>query len=158
MLSPVLDLLQLIFSLLVIVLTAWRLTDFDVEGTSVSSSCLLDGSKDSGFLTGTQFCAYAIVVGVVSFLVTAIFGCIRKIFKCITLNVCGASRIISVIGDIAVGVWWTVAFVLFVRRGRAANNLGWPERTARDGVIAASFGAMVAFYADAIVTIFSMVL
>ena len=152
-----LDLLQIALAILVVVLVSWRLikiSDFKVDDVKVE--CLLDGSEDTGAFTGTGFCIYAIAVGVISLIASAIFGCIRNCFKCITANVCGASRIIDIVADTALGVWWTVAFVFFLRRGTAANGLDWPEKAARDGVIAASFGALASFFADVIVTICSM--
>lgn len=69
-----------------------------------------------------------------------------------------ASNIVDVIGDTALTVWWAIAFAMFVRRGTAANELGWPQRAARDGVIAAAFGGMLAFAADVLVSIFEVVL
>lgn len=69
-----------------------------------------------------------------------------------------ASKVVEVVGDTALTIWWAVAFAMFVRRGSAANELGWPQRAARDGVIAAAFGGMIAFAADVLVTICIMVL
>lgn len=152
-LGVALDLLQIGFALLVTVLITWKLMNVERQGVELKSSCLLDGSDSSDFLTGSAFCVYGVVVAVVSIIVNAVFGCLRKITKCVTLNACAASNIVSVIGDAALGVWWAVAFALFVRRGTAANGLGWPERDARNGVIASAFGAMAAFWADVVVTI-----
>lgn len=155
-----LDLLQIAFALVVIAITAWKLLNVDINigETDFSSKCLLDGSKSDDALSGTRLCAYAIAVGVISLLVSIIFACIRNCVKCITLNACGANKIVSVVGDAALAVWWGIAFAILVRRGTAANNLNWPEKTARDGVIAASFGALAAFGIDCIGTIVSLIL
>lgn len=147
-----LDILQIVFAILVVVLVSWKLTNVEVDGISVKSSCILNGSDDS-FLGGTGFCVYAIVVGLASLIVNVIFGCLRKLTKCLTLNMCAASNVVTVIGDTILGIWWAFAFGLFVKRGTAATNLGFPERGARDGVIAAAFGAMIAFFADVVVTV-----
>lgn len=151
-----LDILQIVFAILVITLTSWRLLNVNVEGFDVDTKCLLDGSSGDGVLTGSKFCIYAIMVGVISLLANIIFGCVGKIFKCITANVCGASRIIQILGDTALGVWWTVAFVFFIQRGTAANNLDWPETAARNGVIAGSFGGLISFFLDVVVTVCGM--
>lgn len=147
-----LDLLQIAFAIIVTVLVSWKLTGIEVDGVQLKSSCLLNGSDD-GFLSGSAFCVYGILVGVISLIANAIFGCLRSFTKCITLNACAASSIVSVIGDTALGIWWAVAFALFVKRGTDANDLGWPERSARDGVIACAFGAMIGFWADVVITI-----
>lgn len=154
-LGVALDILQMVFALLVVVLTSWKLLNVSAEGINLTSSCALDGSDSDDAISGTRFCAYAISVGVISFIASLIFTCIKNIFKCVTLNVCKASRVIAVIGDTALGIWWVVAFIFFVQRGTAANRLGWPERPARDGVIASAFGAMAAFFSDVIVTLCS---
>lgn len=152
-----LDLLQILFAMIVLVFVSWKLTGVEIEGLELKSSCLLNGS-DAGFLSGSVFCIYAILVGVISLIANAIFGCLSKVTKCVTLNVCAASSFVSVIGDTALGVWWAVAFALFVRRGTAANDLGWPERGARDAVIASAFGGMIAFWADVVITIVGVIM
>lgn len=152
-----LDILQMIFALVVVALTSWKLLDIEVEGVRFASSCYLDGSGKTGAFTGTQFCVYAIAVGIVSFVANAIFGCIKHICKCVTMNACAASNIVGIIGDTVLGVWWVIAFALFVQRGTAANGLLFPERGARNAVIASSFGAFAAFFADVFVTVCSMV-
>lgn len=157
-LGVTLDLLQAAFALVVLVVTSWKLFDGNVDGFKIDGSCLLDGSGSSDAISGTRFCVFAVAVAVISLIANFVFSCVGKVFKCVTLNACAASKLVSIVGDTALGVWWTVAFALFVRRGTAANSLGWPERSARDGVIAASFGAMVAFYADVVVTVCGMVM
>lgn len=157
-LGTALDILQIAFAVLVTALVSWRLLNVDVEGTNVDSNCLLDGSVEPGLLPGSQFCIYAIAVGIISLLVSVIFGCIAKVFSCVTLNLCKANKIVDVVADIALGAWWTVAFVLFVRRGTDANEMGFPETPARNGVIAAAFGAMASFYTSAILTVCDAVL
>lgn len=151
-LGVALDVLQVGFAILVVVLVSWKLTNVSIEGLSLKSSCILNGSDD-GFLGGAAFCAYAIVVGIASLVANAIFGCLRKLTNCLTLNMCAASSVVTVIGDTLLGVWWAFAFGLFVRRGTAANSLDLPERGARDGVIAAAFGAMISFFADVVITV-----
>lgn len=156
--GAVFDLLQIAIAIAVIVLTSWRLLKIDVRGPSeIETVCVLDGSNSSDFISGTRFCAYAIAVGVISLLVSMIFGCVRNIFKCVTCNACAASRIVDIISDVALAVWWGAAFALFVRRGGAANDLGWPNRTERDGVIALAFGGMVTFIVDAAITMWTIV-
>ncbi|KAI0562195.1 hypothetical protein FGB62_64g144 [Gracilaria domingensis] len=154
-LSLALDLIQIACALVVIVVTSWRLLKIDRDGLDFQSTCLLDGSGRDGTFTGTQFCAYVIVVGGISLIFNAIVGCARNIFRCITAGACGASRLISIAGDTILTIWWGVAFYFVVRRGVAANNADWPERAARDGVIAATFGAMAAYAADIIVGFFT---
>lgn len=156
-LSIIFSVLQLAFALVVGVVTGTKLLDVDRTGIEFDTNCLLDGSKGSGFLTGTQFCVYAILVAIISVVATWIFGCIRHCFKCITFNACGASKLLDVVGNTILLVWWIVAFVLFFQRGRAANDLGWPEKQSRDWVIAASFGAAAAFLGDIIVSIVQLV-
>lgn len=153
-----LDIIQIALAVVVIVLTSWKLLDLEVEGINVESTCYLDGGGSDNKFSGTAFCIYAICVGVVSVIANAIFSCLTRIFKCLTLNACGCSKLLSVVTDSALGIWWLVAFVLFVQRGTAANELDWPERASRDGVIAASCGAMVAFFVDAIVSFYGVTL
>lgn len=157
--GAILDLLQIAIAIGVVVLTSWRLLDVsvDVEGKELQTTCVLDGSGSSDFISGNRFCAYAIAVGILSLLVSVIFGCIRNCFKCVTLNACAASNLIAIVNDAILTVWWAVAFTLFVQRGTAANDLGWPNRSERDGVIALAFGGILAFAIDAIVTVWTFV-
>lgn len=150
-LSLALDIIQVACAICVIVLTSWRLINVDREGLKLNTDCLLDGSGRKGAFTGGQFCAYVIAVAVISLIFNAIVGCARNICKCITVGGCGSSRLISIVGDTVLVVWWAIAFYFVVRRGTAANNLDWPEKPARDGVIAATFGAMAAYFADIVV-------
>lgn len=157
-LEILLDIAQIAIAIAVVVLTSWRLFSVEVEGTSVDGKCVLDGSESDDFLSGTRFCLYAIAVGVLSLLVNAVFGCVRGAFKCITLNACAASKFVTLVGDFVQVVWWGLAFALFLRRGRAANDLGYPNRTERDAVIGLAFGGMIAFAADAICAITGFVM
>lgn len=154
-LGVALDILQILFATAVVILVSWKLTNVDINivGLDFNAQCLLDGSDGEPPFSGVRFCIYAAAVGVISLIVNVIFNCIIKFFKCITLNACFASNVLAIAGDIALAIWWGVAFALFVVRGTKANNLDWPERTARDGVIGCAFGALAAFAADAIVTI-----
>lgn len=156
-LSIIFSVLQLVFAFAVAIIVGTKLLDVDRTGLEFDTNCLLDGSKGTGFLTGTQFCVYAILVAVISVVATWVFGCVRHCFKCITFNACGASKLLDVIGNAVLLAWWIVAFVLFLQRGRAANNLGWPEKQSRDWVIAASFGAAAAFLGDIIVSVVQLV-
>lgn len=157
-LGVALDILQTLLALIVVITTSWKLTNVDLtdiglNGPKINTKCLFDGSNLEGPLTGTGFCAYAIAVGIISLLVNLVFSCIGKLCKCVTLNACFASKVVATVGDVILTVWWAVAFTLFVRRGTAANELGWPQRAARDGVIAAAFAAMLAFAADVVVSV-----
>lgn len=154
--GAILDLLEVAVAITVVVLTSWRMLNVDVEGTSLDTSCALDGSGADDFISGTRFCVYAILVGVVSLVALGIFKFVRKLFKCVTLNVCAASRLVSIVGDLLQVAWWAVAFALFVRRGTSANDIGLPNRTERDAIIACAFGGMVFFALDVITGIWDM--
>lgn len=157
MVQGLLDLLQIAIAIGVVVLTSWRLLNVKVDNLNFDSSCVLDGSGSTDAISGTRFCAYAIAVGIVSLLVSVIFGCVRNVFKCVTLDACAASQLVSLLGDALLAIWWGVAFALFVKRGTAANDIGLPNRTERDGVIALGFGGTVVFALDALITIWTFV-
>lgn len=176
--GAILDLLQVAIALAVIVLTAWKLLDIKVntenlnpdnllndknDSTTNSSNeiigtgCVLDApDEDDGEPSGITFCLYAIGVGVASLVVNMMFACVRNVVKCVSCDACAASRIVAVIGDVALAVWWGVAFALFVRRGGKANDADLPNRQERDSVIALAFGGMAAYAADAIITLWTI--
>ena len=153
-----LNILQVLFALVVVGVTSWKLVDVDISAARLSSACALGKTDPGDTFDGSKLCVYAIAVGVVSLLVSIVLACIRNVVKCVTLNACGANKIVAVIGDAALAVWWGIAFAIVLSRGRAANAAGFEERAARDGVIAATFGAMAAFALDAVITIFDLVL
>ena len=153
-----LQILQVGFSITVIVLIFWKLFNVDIEGFNLDTNCLLDGSGRSDAISGTKFCIFTVGAAFASLLVASILGCLGTCAKCFGLKACAVPDVISLIGNIALGIWWTAIFILVLQRGRAANNLGWPERAARDWVIAASFGATFAFFADAVIAVCTLVL
>lgn len=156
-LGVALDILQFVFAALVVVLVSWKLTNVSITNlTNVNSNCLLDGTDSEGPISGVGFCVYAIIVGLVSIIANAIFTCIGNCANCVTLKACMANKVVGILGDTLLAVWWGLAFALFVRRGTTANELDWPERTARDGVIAAAFGGMLSFAGDVIVSIIAI--
>lgn len=154
--GAILDLLEVAVAITVVVLTSWRMLNVSVEGTNLDTSCVLDGSGSDDLISGTNFCIYAILVGVVSLLALGIFKFVRKLFKCVTLNACSASRLVSIVGDVLQSAWWAVAFALFLRRGTAANDLDLPNQTERDAIIACAFGGMLFFAADVLTGIWDM--
>lgn len=184
-LGVILDLLQVAIALAVIVLTAWKLLDiqvhtenltpdnlFDNDNTNntnnnnttdnnnnsiIGTGCVLDApDEDDNEPAGISFCLYAIGVGVVSLVVNTVFACVRNVVKCVSCDACAVSRVVAIVGDVALAVWWGVAFALFVRRGGQANDAGLPNKTERDGVIALAFGGMTAFAVDAIITLWTI--
>lgn len=157
----VLNLFQVAFAILVVYITSARLLNVQAETkTSLYSYCLLgDPANDSASdkLAGSRLCIYAIAVGVIACIATLIVCCLRNLVKCATCDICGASRIVDIIADAALFLWWLIAFIIFVRRGTAANDAGVPRATERNAVIGIAFGAMLSFALDIAVTIWTMV-
>lgn len=151
-----LDLLQVATAIGVVVLVSWRMLNVDIQGRTLDTKCVLDGAKLDDALSGTNFCIYGIGVGIASLIALFVFGFVRKVFKCVTLNACAASKLVSIVGDAVQIVWWAAAFTLFFQRGTAANDLGYPRRTERDGIIALAFGGIVFFLADVVVGFWAM--
>lgn len=168
-LGIILDLLQVTFAVLVVYITSAYLinVEVDIKGQTVESSCLLNGRSDllgrenqddrndSDVFSGTRLCVYSILVGIIACIATLIFCCLKNITKLATCNIGGLSRIVDIIADSALLVWWLVAFVIFVRRGREANLNQYPRETQRNALIGCTFGAVAAFAIDIGVTVWS---
>ncbi len=149
----VLDLVQTALAILVIVLVSWKMMQVSrTEVLKIKTKCLLDGSGQTGTLRGTQFCVYALAVGFVSLIASSLLGCANRCLGCITANACGITNFVSIVIDAVLLVWWAIAFILFANRGIAANNANFPQEPARNGIIAAAFGAALSFALDIIFT------
>ncbi len=149
-----LNLVQAALALLVVVLVAWKMMNVERKGLQVNASCLLDGTGKTGRLRGTEFCVYAIAVGLVSLIATAILRCANSCLGCMTANACGITNFGSMLIDIVMFVWWALAFALFFNRGVAANNATpqYPEKPSRDIIIAAAFGNAASFALSVVLT------
>lgn len=168
-LGVILDLLQITFAVLVVYITSAHLinVEVDIKGQTVESSCLLNGRTDiigrenenndenSDVFSGTRLCVYSILVGIIACIATLVFSCIKNVTKLATCNIGGLSRIVDIVADSALLIWWLVAFVIFVRRGREANLKQFPRETQRNALIGCTFGAVVAFVLDLGVTVWS---
>lgn len=154
----VLDLVQAALALLVVVLVSWkmfRVTRTDLvsfKSLPVKVGCLLDGTGKTGMLHGTRFCVYMLAVGLISLIATSVLRCANRCLGCITADACGITNFVSILIDALLLAWWAVAFVLVVSRGQAANKANLSQEPARNGIIAASFGAAFSFFLDILFT------
>lgn len=151
-----LDIVQAVLAILVVFLVTWKMMKVSVVNTSVQTRCLLDGTEKTGALRGAAFCGYAVAVGIISLIATAVLRCANRCLGCLTANACGITNIGEILIDIVMFAWWAVAFALFANRGLPANNKNYPEEPARNGIIAAAFGAAVSFALDVVFTVCGM--
>lgn len=147
-----LNLIQAALAILVVVLVSWKMMNVTRQGLRVNAKCLLDGTGKTGRLRGTEFCIYAIAVGLVSLIATAILRCANSCLGCMTANACGITNLGSMLIDIVMFAWWALAFALFVNRGVPANNAKYPHEHERNIIIAAAFGNAASFALSTILT------
>lgn len=158
LLSNALHLVQVAAALTILVLVPWKLYRVDVDlkditAPSVTTECLLDPGNTSDFLPGSRFCVAIIAFAVATLILGTIASFAKCLCSCMTMNVCGLSNFVTVAVDIALAVAWGVAFALLVVRGNAATDAGFPNKTYRDGVIAAGFFGCISYVLDAIVNV-----
>lgn len=154
-LGVVLDLVQAALAILLIALVTWKMMRVRVDRRDLEfdTRCLLDGSGGKGAFNGMTFCVYAVIVGLVSLIAKALLACLGRCVACVTAGACGIKDFFSIATDVLLAVWWGIAFALFVQRGIAANDRGFPEETARNGIIATAFGALLSFSLDIVFTV-----
>lgn len=152
-LGMALDLVQAALAILVVVLVTWRMVRVSRNNLTITSRCLLDGTDQKGPLRGASFCAYAVAVGIISLIATAILRCANRCLGCVTANACGITNFGEILIDIVLFTWWAIAFALFANRGVPANHKNFPHESARNGIIAAAFGAAASFALDVVFTV-----
>ena len=158
-LGVVLDIMQSALAILLVALVSWKMLRVNISKSEFNfdTKCLLDGSAKDGILTGVSFCAYAIAVGVVSLVANCLLSLMKMCLGCLTAGACGIKDFFSILSDTLLAIWWGVAFALIVQRGTDANEKGFPEETARNGIIATAFGGMMSFVLDIVFTVCGLV-
>lgn len=148
-----LHILQVLFALLVVVLVVWKMIRVDrQQALKFHTRCLLDGTGQSGRLRGVEFCIYAVSVGIISLIATAVLRCANGCLGCLTFNACGIANFGSMLIATVMFAWWIIAFALFLDRGIPANEKAIGDVGARNVIIASSFGAAASFFLEVVFT------